>query len=163
LQNDNALTDNPEYVAMSLVFILFGLAVVAASMNLLVLRFMTINAEDLERRDEEMFPASQHVVTLEDELMGSATSLNHRRGSCNKGSGKNFVPMVDDDQVSVCSCTCYGISRSRKGSDPYVMAKKSPGAVSDALTEERPTYAMGNDSRSYSSTAQLLALKRASV
>jgi len=42
LQNDQALTKKPGYVALSLVFILFGLAVVAASINLLVLRFMTM-------------------------------------------------------------------------------------------------------------------------
>lgn len=42
LQNDKALVNNPGYVALSLVFILFGLAVVAASINLLVLRFMTM-------------------------------------------------------------------------------------------------------------------------
>lgn len=35
----------------SLIFILFGLAIVAASLNLLVLRFVTMNTED-ERRDE---------------------------------------------------------------------------------------------------------------
>lgn len=43
LQNDQALTQKPGYVALSLVFILFGLAVVAASINLLVLRFMTMS------------------------------------------------------------------------------------------------------------------------
>jgi len=42
LQNDQALIHKPGYVALSLVFILFGLAVVAASINLLVLRFMTM-------------------------------------------------------------------------------------------------------------------------
>lgn len=42
LQNDHALINKPGYVALSLVFILFGLAVVAASINLLVLRFMTM-------------------------------------------------------------------------------------------------------------------------
>jgi potassium channel subfamily K member 9 len=36
LQNDKALINNPGYVALSLVFILFGLAVDAASINLLV-------------------------------------------------------------------------------------------------------------------------------
>lgn len=41
-QNDNALQNKPGYVALSLIFILFGLAVVAASINLLVLRFMTM-------------------------------------------------------------------------------------------------------------------------
>nr|CAD7452016.1 unnamed protein product [Timema tahoe] len=51
LQKDNALDDKPEYVAFALIFILFGLAIVAASLNLLVLRFVTMNTED-ERRDE---------------------------------------------------------------------------------------------------------------
>lgn len=46
LQNDHALTSKPGYVALSLVFILFGLAVVAASINLLVLRFMTMYVEN---------------------------------------------------------------------------------------------------------------------
>ncbi|XP_063243846.1 two pore potassium channel protein sup-9 isoform X4 [Bacillus rossius redtenbacheri] len=50
LQKDNALDDKPEYVAFALIFILFGLAIVAASLNLLVLRFVTMNTED-ERRD----------------------------------------------------------------------------------------------------------------
>jgi len=51
LQNNRALDTKPEYVAFALVFILFGLAVVAASLNLLVMRFITMNTED-ERRDE---------------------------------------------------------------------------------------------------------------
>lgn len=51
LQKDNALDSKPEYVAFALIFILFGLAIVAASLNLLVLRFVTMNTED-ERRDE---------------------------------------------------------------------------------------------------------------
>ncbi|RZF34910.1 hypothetical protein LSTR_LSTR014710 [Laodelphax striatellus] len=61
-RNDQALTKKPGYVALSLVFILFGLAVVAASINLLVLRFMTMNAEDVRRDDSEMarFAARAH-------------------------------------------------------------------------------------------------------
>lgn len=51
LQKDNALSKKPEYVMFALIFILFGLAIVAASLNLLVLRFVTMNTED-ERRDE---------------------------------------------------------------------------------------------------------------
>lgn len=51
LQKDNALNQKPEYVMFALIFILFGLAIVAASLNLLVLRFVTMNTED-ERRDE---------------------------------------------------------------------------------------------------------------
>lgn len=51
LQKNNTLNNNLEYVAFTLIFILFGLAVVAASLDLLVLRFVTMNTED-ERRDE---------------------------------------------------------------------------------------------------------------
>lgn len=51
LQKDNALNNKPQYVMFALIFILFGLAIVAASLNLLVLRFVTMNTED-ERRDE---------------------------------------------------------------------------------------------------------------
>ena len=52
LQKDNVLQRRPAYVAFSIAFILFGLAVVSAAMNLLVLRFLTMNTED-ERRDKE--------------------------------------------------------------------------------------------------------------
>lgn len=51
LQKHRALEEKPEYVMFALIFILFGLAIVAASLNLLVLRFVTMNTED-EKRDE---------------------------------------------------------------------------------------------------------------
>ena len=40
----------PEYVTFALFFIMFGLAIIAASLNLMVLKFMTMNTED-EKRD----------------------------------------------------------------------------------------------------------------
>ncbi|KAL2099311.1 hypothetical protein ACEWY4_005791 [Coilia grayii] len=52
LQKDNALQNNPNYVAFSFVYILTGLTVIGAFLNLVVLRFLTMNAED-ERRDAE--------------------------------------------------------------------------------------------------------------
>ena len=51
LQQDNALETKPEYVTFALFFIMFGLAVIAALLNLMVLKFMTMNTED-EKRDE---------------------------------------------------------------------------------------------------------------
>ncbi|XP_073950693.1 TWIK-related acid-sensitive K[+] channel 7 isoform X1 [Choristoneura fumiferana] len=92
LQNDQALTSKPGYVALSLVFILFGLAVVAASINLLVLRFMTMQAEE-NARDEEK-EAARTILPLD------AHGIAGRR---------------HDDQASarlsveqVCSCNCLG-------------------------------------------------------
>ncbi|KAK9497515.1 hypothetical protein O3M35_004220 [Rhynocoris fuscipes] len=89
LQNDQALVNNPGYVALSLVFILFGLAVVAASINLLVLRFMTMNAEEV-RRDEP-----EERDSCDPALEGDILALN----------GK-LVAITLTDQVSVCSCSC---------------------------------------------------------
>ncbi|CAB3367537.1 two pore potassium channel protein sup-9 [Cloeon dipterum] len=102
LQNDHALSNKPGYVALSLVFILFGLAVVAASINLLVLRFMTMQAEDNRREDDVMQSASHHVVTFEGDIM----SLNGKILSGHYLSSS--MATVDTDQVSVCSCTCLG-------------------------------------------------------
>ncbi|PNF38465.1 Two pore potassium channel protein sup-9 [Cryptotermes secundus] len=103
LQNDQALINKPGYVALSLVFILFGLAVVAASINLLVLRFMTMNAEDVRREDNELQSASHHVLTLDGEVLSVNGKLlaGHVLLDCNDQA----------DQVSVCSCTCLGPAR----------------------------------------------------
>lgn len=75
LQKDNALNTKPEYVMFALIFILFGLAIVAASLNLLVLRFVTMNTED-ERRDEAqaMQVQSTHLITS---FSFKARSWNH--------------------------------------------------------------------------------------
>lgn len=50
LQKDNALQNDPRYVAFCFVYILMGLTVIGAFLNLVVLRFLTMNTED-ERRD----------------------------------------------------------------------------------------------------------------
>ncbi|XP_035222465.1 two pore potassium channel protein sup-9-like isoform X2 [Stegodyphus dumicola] len=106
LQKESALQSKPEYVAFSLVFILFGLSVVSAAMNLLVLRFMTMNTED-ERRDEaEAQSAAQEGVRLE----GDVITAN---GSIISGHDPNLSSEVDEI-TSVCSCTCYGHRRTAR-------------------------------------------------
>ncbi|EFN71681.1 Potassium channel subfamily K member 9 [Camponotus floridanus] len=103
LQNDQALSNKPGYVILSLVFILFGLAVVAASINLLVLRFMTTDSGEARRDDSELVSASHHVLTLDGEVVAVNGKLL-----------ANQVPIVHDtdDCVSVCSCTCLGPATS---------------------------------------------------
>lgn len=80
LQKDNALDNKPEYVVFALIFILFGLAIVAASLNLLVLRFVTMNTED-ERRDEaqamQALQVSQHFFhSIHSDLIGNTAMLH---------------------------------------------------------------------------------------
>ncbi|VDP65996.1 unnamed protein product [Echinostoma caproni] len=63
----------PDYVAFSLIFILFGLTVVSSVMNLLVLRFLTMNTED-ERRDQ--MEAAAHAQELR-RLRGDVIWVDH--------------------------------------------------------------------------------------
>lgn len=139
LQKDNSLNKRPEYVLFALIFILFGLAIVAASLNLLVLRFVTMNTED-ERRDEaQALQALQGInltrhhrkvlwrscsffvagaVRLEGDVItanGSILNLGHRidPNVC-------YYPQLQDsasiegDNSSMCSCSCGCIRASRR-------------------------------------------------
>lgn len=111
LQNDRALTNRPGYVAFSLVFILFGLAVVAGCMNLLVLRFMTMNAEDVKRDDAIDVASYRGGLSLD----GDTINFTNGFSTANKLSAASEIKGPDSafesDQVSVCSCTgcsCFG-------------------------------------------------------
>ena len=55
LQQDQALETNPLYVLFALLFILFGLAVIAAVLNLMLLKFMTMNTIDENRSAYDLF------------------------------------------------------------------------------------------------------------
>ncbi|KAF2355679.1 3-hydroxyacyl-CoA dehydrogenase NAD binding [Trinorchestia longiramus] len=75
LQKNEALEKQPEYVAFSLVFILFGMAIVAACLNLFVLGLVTMNTED-ERRDEaEALQAAAGAVRLEGDVITANGSI----------------------------------------------------------------------------------------
>jgi len=115
LQKDYSLQTKPEYVIFSLVFILFGLSVVSAAINLMVLRFLTLNTED-ERRDEaEAALTAAGRVRLEgDVITGNESIISGDDGKDDSGGGGE--DFVNPEVASVCSCTCYGNPRrSNKG------------------------------------------------
>jgi hypothetical protein len=68
LQTNEALNTNVFYVVLSMTFILFGLTVVASSMNLLVLRFLTMNTED-ERREEIQSAVARNSVNFDSDMI----------------------------------------------------------------------------------------------
>ncbi|XP_017021400.1 two pore potassium channel protein sup-9 [Drosophila kikkawai] len=107
LQRDNALNRKPEYVMFALIFILFGLAIVAASLNLLVLRFVTMNTED-ERRDEaQAMQALQVAVKLEGDVITS-------NGSILSGyEGHDGQSLNGSNTSSMCTCPCLSLNRNR--------------------------------------------------
>lgn len=97
LQKEGMLQSKLHYVALSFIFILFGLTVISAAMNLLVLRFLTMNTED-ERRDElEAAAAAQNACHLEGDVITS-----------NGGVVSNAQERPEYSEIiSVCSCSCY--------------------------------------------------------
>lgn len=97
LQKENVVKDKPHYFVFSILFILVGLTVISAAMNLLVLRFLTMNTED-ERRDVlEAAAAARNAVHLDGDVITG-----------NGGIVSNAQERPEfQEVVSVCSCSCY--------------------------------------------------------
>ncbi|XP_024597074.1 potassium channel subfamily K member 9 [Neophocaena asiaeorientalis asiaeorientalis] len=95
LQTKGALQRKPLYVAFSFMYILVGLTVIGAFLNLVVLRFLTMNSED-ERRDAEERAS----------LAGNRNSMAiHIPEEARQGRPRYKADAAD--LQSVCSCTCY--------------------------------------------------------
>uniref|UniRef100_A0A8C5QLC3 Potassium two pore domain channel subfamily K member 15 n=1 Tax=Leptobrachium leishanense TaxID=445787 RepID=A0A8C5QLC3_9ANUR len=98
LQKNEALQKKPPYVAFSFMYILVGLTVIGAFLNLVVLRFLTMNSED-ERRDAEeraSLRRAQNSISLQSKM------VNRRRSSIflpigDMTSQINLIPLMQDD------------------------------------------------------------------
>ncbi|PVD32095.1 hypothetical protein C0Q70_07523 [Pomacea canaliculata] len=145
LQRDNMLSRHPDYVAFSIIFILFGLTVLSAAMNLLVLRFLTINVVEEEYTETEgtAIRVGDDVITTNGMVVSAAQEAPDH-----------------SERISVCSCTCYTLRSGRfrrriESSDARKARKASmlmSGAQADAdertykpyETEERISLAEEN-------------------
>ncbi|XP_017084532.1 two pore potassium channel protein sup-9 isoform X2 [Drosophila eugracilis] len=138
LQRDNALNRKPEYVMFALIFILFGLAIVAASLNLLVLRFVTMNTED-ERRDEaQAMQALQVAVKLEGDVITS-------NGSILSGyEGHDGQSLNGSNTSSMCSCHCMCLNGNRHKKNQYKL-RRSPTHIRHLLPEVVPMQVLNYD------------------
>uniref|UniRef100_A0A667XRI3 Potassium channel subfamily K member n=1 Tax=Myripristis murdjan TaxID=586833 RepID=A0A667XRI3_9TELE len=102
LQKNRALQRKPLYVAFSFMYILVGLTVIGAFLNLVVLRFLTMNSED-ERRDAEERASlagnrNSMIIHIQDESL--------QRGRRRREQQQHYRAEVTDLQ-SVCSCMHY--------------------------------------------------------
>ncbi|XP_051816883.1 potassium channel subfamily K member 3a [Acanthochromis polyacanthus] len=145
LQNKHALQTKPEYVAFSFIYILTGLAVIGAFLNLAVLRFMTMNTED-EKRDAEHRAllahnglAGGHINCSVDMASSSSTTPSGcGGGSAVGGSGggaasrglQNVYAEVLHFQ-SMCSCLWYKSREKLEYSIPMII----PHELSTSDTE----------------------------
>uniref|UniRef100_A0A914HY25 Two pore potassium channel protein sup-9 n=1 Tax=Globodera rostochiensis TaxID=31243 RepID=A0A914HY25_GLORO len=141
LQKDGALENRPEYVIFALVFIVFGLTVISAAMNLLVLRFLTLNTEDERRDKREARLAAKGLVPI-DSLQGrrhylkGQTTTFWRRRRC-PDVVDNAWPALEPNQqlqqqqaetASIVSCSCYQLGKP--GAVPATMASVAGAAAS---------------------------------
>jgi len=158
LQQGRALHMKPYYVACSFIFLLLGLASVASSVNLLVLKFMTISLEEEEEGNDEMTAVADNVVTLEGEVRCTGLlSANQEK-----------------DNNSVCSCTCYSAGRrlsrqhSRQEDTGRIIPLLKRLGFARILAWLVPTYATDEEGNFYDSETQSisnyakLAVKRSS-
>ena len=110
LQKHDMLTERVEYVAFSIIFILFGLAVLSAAMNLLILRFLTMNTADERREELEAAAAARSVVRLD----GDGDVITGQTNG-NVVFGANETQPDRNDSLSVCSCSCYSLRGGNLG------------------------------------------------
>ncbi|XP_065258029.1 potassium channel subfamily K member 3 [Emys orbicularis] len=136
LQKDEALQTKPQYVAFSFVYILTGLTVIGAFLNLVVLRFMTMNAED-EKRDAEHRALLTHNGQASSVHTTDTTSSTTAVGGCGGGGGgggfRNVYAEVLHFQ-SMCSCLWYKSREKLQYSIPMIIPRDL--STSDTCVEQ---------------------------
>ncbi|XP_071384878.1 potassium channel subfamily K member 3a [Centroberyx affinis] len=157
LQNEEALQNKSEYVAFCFIYILTGLTVIGAFLNLVVLRFMTMNAED-EKRDAEQRAllarngqAGRHLHYAVDPASSSSTPSGciggdtAGGGAVGGGGGggaasrglRNVYAEVLHFQ-SMCSCLWYKSREKLQYSIPMIIPRDL--STSDAYMEQGEAF-----------------------
>ncbi|CAF0877609.1 unnamed protein product [Adineta ricciae] len=131
LQTNEALNSNVFYVVLSMTFILFGLTVVASSMNLLVLRFLTMNTED-ERREE---------------IQSAVARSSLRFGSDIISANGTLIPSLTADQLEYLSteltpsesepCHCCSCFMRRRKERKKFTVRRMPGKIAHLVPMQR--------------------------
>ncbi|XP_033966834.1 potassium channel subfamily K member 3 [Pseudochaenichthys georgianus] len=126
LQRDDALQNDPRYVAFCFVYILTGLTVIGAFLNLVVLRFLTMNTED-ERRD-----ARQRALVPVGKPRGEVARLLPLSASASLAEDatkardlKGVYTEVLHFQT-ICSCLWYRSKEKLRGSIPQELMLSNP-------------------------------------
>ncbi|KAM7118715.1 potassium channel subfamily K member 3 [Ciconia maguari] len=136
LQKDEALQNKPQYVAFSFVYILTGLTVIGAFLNLVVLRFMTMNAED-EKRDAEhraLLTRNGQASSIHTTDTASAAPVVAGSGGAGGGGGfRNVYAEVLHFQ-SMCSCLWYKSREKLQYSIPMIIPRDL--STSDTCVEQ---------------------------
>nr|XP_056708766.1 potassium channel subfamily K member 3 [Euleptes europaea] len=141
LQKEHALQNKPQYVAFSFMYILTGLTVIGAFLNLVVLRFMTMNAED-EKRDAEHRAllnrnGQASSVHTTDTTASSTTAMLGGGVGGGSGGGRGGFRNVYAEVLhfqSMCSCLWYKSREKLQYSIPMIIPRDL--STSDTCMEQ---------------------------
>lgn len=129
-------------------FILFGLTVVASSMNLLVLRFLTMNTED-ERREEIQSAVARSSLRYESGHItpnGKIYCLVCDFWSFESSSGTLLSPIysnpvdviaIDPNKSDCGSCRCWAFLMRRKRERKKFTVRRMPGKIAHLVPLQR--------------------------
>uniref|UniRef100_A0A8C9EXN1 Potassium channel subfamily K member n=1 Tax=Pavo cristatus TaxID=9049 RepID=A0A8C9EXN1_PAVCR len=134
LQKDEALQNNPQYVAFSFVYILTGLTVIGAFLNLVVLRFMTMNAEDEKRDAEHRALLTRNGQASSVHTTDTASSAPTAVAAGGGGGGLRNVYAEVLHFQSMCSCLWYKSREKLQYSIPMIIPRDL--STSDTCVEQ---------------------------
>lgn len=137
LQRDDALQNDPRYVSFCFVYILMGLTVIGAFLNLVVLRFLTMNTED-ERRDAKQ-RALMSVSKPRGEVahllpVSASTSSTPVAEDTTKAKDLKGVYTEVLHFQTICSCLWYRSKEKLQGSIPTMIPQEL--TFSDAYLQQ---------------------------
>ena len=132
-------------------FILFGLTVVASSMNLLVLRFLTMNTED-ERREEIQSAVARSSLRFDSDIISPNGTAKRNRNFCRERFsiiylGTLIPSSLSPDQFDYlateltpsesepCHC-CSCFTRKRKERKKFTV-RRMPGKIAHLVPMQR--------------------------
>uniref|UniRef100_A0A6J0T8U4 Potassium channel subfamily K member n=1 Tax=Pogona vitticeps TaxID=103695 RepID=A0A6J0T8U4_9SAUR len=135
LQKHEALQKKPPYVAFSFMYILVGLTVIGAFLNLVVFRFLIMNSED-ERRDEEeraSLRRAKNYINLKPREENDTNRNEILLPVEDRTSQMNLIPLIPEDAErqrgklsnsatrvpSFCTCLCYRPRMNRSPDPPH--------------------------------------------
>ncbi|XP_030344883.1 potassium channel subfamily K member 3 [Strigops habroptila] len=136
LQKDEALQNKPQYVAFSFVYILTGLTVIGAFLNLVVLRFMTMNAEDEKRDAEHRALLTRNGQASSIHTTDTASAVPAAAGGGGSGGGGGFRNVYAEvlHFQSMCSCLWYKSREKLQYSIPMIIPRDL--STSDTCMEQ---------------------------
>lgn len=150
-ENEKPLQTKPEYVIFCIIYILFGLTVFAAALNLMVLKLLTMNTAD-ERKDElEALVAARGTPKVDGDVIQSSINGHIRNYSMqeeiryNLSSGKRKSLVLSAVQPLLSNANSNSKLKTKNRRNRYTVTP-SPSDIGHLLSMQDDAHAQNNNS-----------------